>query len=169
MDQVPLEAAGTLHVGDIADGRQADVDRIINVSMEETDHPYSIHIPLHDDRSVKEAQFRGAVSLAEQHLAQGDEVLVHCASGVNRGPSTAAGAICRLEDVEADQAIERIQEERPVADPIQRFRDIIERDKEGEPITEAIPDETLWNRVKRHLVAVKRNGYLARRKILEKL
>lgn len=121
MDEVPTPT-GTLYVGELMDGENAYVDLVLNVSRRRHGNPLQVHMPMVEGQEPSEMQFREAVALVIRHLEEGDEVLVHCASGVNRGPSVAAAAVALIEDLAWQEALERVREARPVVNPSHRYR-----------------------------------------------
>jgi len=76
-----------------------------------------LHLPMDDDFQPKPvALLRRAVEFALAALAQPNaKVLVHCASGVHRGPLVAL-AILRALGLEREEALRLIQARRPQAD-----------------------------------------------------
>jgi hypothetical protein len=70
-----------------------------------------MHASMHPEELVAEAAW------VVERLRDGRRVLVHCAGGINRSSTICCATLMLLEGLSADQALERLQERHPEADP----------------------------------------------------
>lgn len=63
-----------------------------------------------------------AIDFISRAIAGGGKVLVHCMKGASRSVSIAAAYLMHTHHIDADKAIRRIQDARPVANPNDSFR-----------------------------------------------
>jgi protein-tyrosine phosphatase len=85
--------------------------------------------PTHDDFEPKPAElFRLGVDFALAALEQSDaKVYIHCAAGVHRAPMMALAVLCKIDRMSVEDAMQLIEEKRPVAD----FADVYVRSVEN--------------------------------------
>ena len=74
-------------------------------------------IPLIDGPQNNRDQFTKAVQETVTALADGGRVLVHCAAGASRSPTVAATALALTEEIELQNAIQQVADNRDAVDP----------------------------------------------------
>ena len=74
-------------------------------------------IPLTDGPQNNRDQFTKAVQATVTALADGECVLVHCAAGASRSPTVAATALALTEEMELQNAIQQVADNRDAVDP----------------------------------------------------
>ena len=74
-------------------------------------------IPLIDGPQNNRDQFTKAVQQTVAALADGERVLVHCAAGASRSPTVAATALALTEEMELQNAIQQVADNRDAVDP----------------------------------------------------
>ena len=68
-----------------------------------------------------------AVLLVNQWLDDGARVYLHCRAGWQRSAAVAAGVVAIREDVDIEEALRRVQQRKPTADPLPHQRDDLRR------------------------------------------
>lgn len=107
----------------------SEIDTVISVCQDvvEFEQADLIHLPIaeSDAQAAQHggeksfAQFARAANEIQDSVQAGEEVLVHCHAGINRSVGTTAAALGRIENgMETFEALERIQTERPRANPL---------------------------------------------------
>lgn len=87
-------------------------------------------------------RFDGAADQIHEWISSGKRVLVHCHAGVSRAATAAAWYLVRHEGLTWDEALERIQDARPIVNPNVRF-EIPLRMATGEHLTSEWIDRRL--------------------------
>lgn len=123
MDQV----APDLFVGTHADSaatQRLDEHHITTVvslthkSPEHSNQAIDIHsIPLIDGPKNDHDQFTKAVQQTVTAINQGECVLVHCSAGASRSPTVAATALALIEEIDLQNAIQQVADNRDAVDP----------------------------------------------------
>lgn len=113
---------GTLD--DATDSHRLEEDEITTVVSLTHETPdlsepaLNIHsIPLIDGPQNNRDQFNKAVQETVTALAGGERVLVHCAAGASRSPTVAATALALTEEIELQNAIQQVADNRDAVDP----------------------------------------------------
>jgi protein-tyrosine phosphatase len=79
-------------------------------------------LPLVDYGSLPEERLERAVSGALQSLAAGRRVYLHCRAGWQRSAAVAGGVIALRDQISPQEALERLRERRPSAEPLPHQR-----------------------------------------------
>lgn len=122
MDQV----TENVYVGDRYDATDAsaldanDVETVVTLHAGEHDHT-TIHHPLADGEN-DQAAFDAAVDAVRDLMAGDETALVHCAAGVSRSVTVVATAVAATEDLAFDEALKRVEDCHPVANPHPELR-----------------------------------------------
>lgn len=85
------------------------------------------------------AAFEAAVEHVINAVNDGDSVLVHCQAGVSRSPGVCSVALTELEGISLDDALNRVQDARPIAGPAPSIRDSMERYADDE-VSQPLPE-----------------------------
>ena len=116
-----------LFVGTLADATNShqlekdEITTVVSLTHETPDvseptlNIYSI--PLIDGPQNNRDQFTKAVQATVTALADGERVLVHCAAGASRSPTVAATALALTEEMELQNAIQQVADNRDTVDP----------------------------------------------------
>lgn len=87
------------------------------VTLTDTEHEYTtVHAPINDGDNNPE-DFEYAVRVVAEAFEQEQNTLVHCQSGMSRSVTCVATALTEREGWELDRALNRVSEQRPVANP----------------------------------------------------
>jgi protein-tyrosine phosphatase len=122
-----------LHLGDIMDARnhaafeRRDVAAVLNVSRSRPDEPYPEdvavhHVPLVDGATNVYGDFAEAVDTLRELLASERTVFVHCGAGVSRSVAVTTAALAARDGRSPDEALDRVTDRRPVANPHPHLR-----------------------------------------------
>jgi len=109
---------------DAADSQRLDsheITTVVSLTHETPDlseQGLNIHsIPLIDGPQNNRDQFTKAVQATVTALADGERVLVHCAAGASRSPTVAATALALTEEIDLQNAIQQVADNRDAVDP----------------------------------------------------
>jgi len=113
---------GTL--ADATDSHRLEKDEItVVVSLTHENPDFSAQaldthsIPLIDGPQNSREQFTKAVEKTVTALNDGKRVLVHCAAGASRSPTVAATALALSQEMDMEDAIQQVADNRDVVDP----------------------------------------------------
>jgi protein-tyrosine phosphatase len=130
---------GIWNAGNMAAVAQAGITHIINMQIEFDDTPlaseYGIQVlwnPTQDDFEAKPAAlFQRGVNFAANALDKpGTKLYVHCAAGVHRAPMMTLAVLASM-GWDVDEAMQRIEDMRPVADFAEVYVRSVEEFLEG--------------------------------------
>lgn len=82
---------------------------------------------LTDFGNLPEQELEGAVQLVTRWLKEGHRAYVHCRAGWQRSAAVTAGVVAQQEGLDIDEAVARIKERKPTADPLPHQRDDLRR------------------------------------------
>ena len=90
-------------------------------------HPADVlHLSLPDDAPWPPEMVRRIIDFIESRLAQQTPVLVECVAAVSRSPSAIVAYLAHRDGLEVSQALERLRQVYPPADPSARILDSLE-------------------------------------------
>ena len=99
------------------DGRRPEVEAAYEVfSIQET------RLSLVDFGHLPPERLEEAVSTVAGWVRDGDRVYVHCRAGWQRSAAVAAGAVAVLDEIDIRDALRRVQDRKPSADPLPHQR-----------------------------------------------
>jgi len=126
---------GIWNSGNMAKVKREGVTHIIDMQIEFDDtelaEPHGIDVlwnPTDDDFEPKPAElFKSGVDFVLAAFEGTDaKVFIHCAAGVHRAPMMALAVLCRIDGMSLEDAMQVIEDKRPVAD----FADVYVRSVE---------------------------------------
>jgi len=134
------EITSQLWVTDISGVREQDTsrfDRVITVCQDEVSDNVGCeyeHFDMADGPhntgyggEFSYDLFANAADAVHEALEDGETVLVHCHVGQNRSISVSAAALARFSELSHLEALARIEDERPIANPTERFREHLQQ------------------------------------------
>jgi protein-tyrosine phosphatase len=116
---------GIWHADNMAKVADAGITHIIDMQIEFDDTELAaaqdievLWNPTDDDFERKpRSLFQNGVEFARAALEEPDaKVFIHCAAGVHRAPMMALAVLCSTGDMSVDEAMQLIEDQRPVAD-----------------------------------------------------
>lgn len=134
------EIIDQLWITDISGAREQDTsrfDRVITVCQDEVSDNIGCeyeHFNMADGPhntgyggEFSYSLFTDAADAVNEALVNGETVMVHCHVGQNRSVAVSAAALTRFEDLSHTEALDLIQEHRPIANPTETFRDHLQQ------------------------------------------
>jgi protein-tyrosine phosphatase len=103
------------------DGREACAAALADAGIEEE------RIEIEDYGSLLPGQIERAVRVVGDWLEDGERVYLHCRAGWQRSAAVAAGVVAVRDGVGLDEALARIRERKPTAEPLRHQRADLER------------------------------------------
>lgn len=97
-------------------GRDASAVALADAGIEEE------RIEIEDYGSLLPGQLERAVGVVGGWLEDGERVYLHCRAGWQRSAAVAAGVVAVRDGVGPDEALERIRERKPTAEPLRHQR-----------------------------------------------
>ena len=80
-----------------------------------------------DFGGLSSEELEDAVRTVNQWLDEGARVYLHCRAGWQRSAAVAAGVVAIREDIDIEEAMRRVQDRKPTADPLPHQRDDLRR------------------------------------------
>jgi ADP-ribosyl-[dinitrogen reductase] hydrolase len=99
-----------------AGGREACAVALADAGIEEE------RIEIEDFGSLLPGQLERAVSVIGDWLEDGERVYLHCRAGWQRSAAVAAGVVAVRDGIGLDEALVRIRERKPTAEPLRHQR-----------------------------------------------
>ncbi|HEY2637365.1 MAG TPA: dual specificity protein phosphatase family protein [Solirubrobacteraceae bacterium] len=96
--------------------REAVVEALAEAGIEEE------RVPLVDYGGLSRSTLEEAVEAVRSWLDDGEAVYLHCRAGWQRSAAVAAGVLALREDVDAEEALERLAGRKPTAEPLPHQR-----------------------------------------------
>ena len=128
-----LEVVNNLFLGDKNTARnyseieKAGVSLVVSVGGGCLQLPGGVeHVRLHvrdDNQDSLLQHLHDVVKLIEQHVTDGDGVLVHCQAGVSRSPAVVMGYLIRYRGSTVEEALATVRRVRPRARPREKLMD----------------------------------------------
>lgn len=122
-DVAAVTSLGVDHVMNLCEddeyeaGEREEVEaELAEAGVEET------RVCLIDYGSLPQAELEEAVDTVTGWLEAGESAYLHCRAGWQRSATVAAGVITRREGVEPEEALRRLAERKPTADPLPHQR-----------------------------------------------
>lgn len=76
-----------------------------------------LHRPIEDGMPIPAHIFNTVTSFMDEHLTQGNKVLIHCQAGVSRSVTLAMAYLIACSNLDLAEAFRRIHDVRPSANP----------------------------------------------------